>query len=185
MFFNSLMIGISYAVLFSLLLSLNFFTKFSIKVKLFFTLLSLLFFITSYSSVREMQGRPYKDNNLINDDRPYKILWHGVNEPDKLKGIEGKIYILLQSIDRNGIIKDEPRLVQVSFDPLLYEKMEQIEKITKNGTPIAVRFTNLNIENFDNNLPSELSGDIDRYNSLSGDIDIKFEEIKGISLPKK
>ena len=124
-------------------------------------------------------------NTKINDDRPYKILWHGVNEPDKLKGIEGKIYILLQSIDRNGIIKDEPRLVQVSFDPLLYEKMEQIEKITKNGTPIAVRFTNLNIENFDNNLPSELSGDIDRYNSLSGDIDIKFEEIKGTSLPKK
>ena len=76
-------------------------------------------------------------------------------------------------------------LVQVTFDPLLYEKMEQIEKITKNGTPIAVRFTNLNIENFDNNLPSELSGDIDRYNSLSGDIDIKFEEIKGTSLPKK
>ena len=55
---------------------------------------------------------------------------------------------MLQSIDRNGIIKDEPRLVQVTFDPLLYEKMEQIEKITKNGTPIAVRFTNLNIENF-------------------------------------
>ena len=67
---NSLMIGVSYAVLFSLLLSLNFFTKFSIKIKIFFTVLSLLFFITTYVSVREMQGRPYEDNNLVSDARP-------------------------------------------------------------------------------------------------------------------
>ena len=91
---NTLMIGISYVVLFSLLLSLNFFTKFSFKIKLFFTITSLLFFITSYTSIREMQGRPYKDSNLTSDYRPYKILWHGVNEPNKSKGINGKIYIL-------------------------------------------------------------------------------------------
>lgn len=182
---NTLIIGISYAVLFSLLLSLNFLTKFSFKIKLFFTITSLLFFITSYTSVREMQGRPYKDNNLTNDYRPYKILWHGVNEPNKSKGVNGKIYILLQSLNEDGAIIDEPRLVEVPFDPFLYEKMEEIEKVTKNGIPILVRFTNLDVINDnDDNFPNSID-DIDKFNSLSGDIDIKFEEIKSPSLPKK
>ena len=182
---NTLMIGISYVVLFSLLLSLNFFTKFSFKIKLFFTIASLLFFITSYTSIREMQGRPYKDSNLTSDYRPYKILWHGVNEPNKSKGINGKIYILLQSLSEDGIINDEPRLVEVAFDPFLYEKMEEIERVTKNGIPILVRFTNLDVKNDSDDSFPDLMGEIDKFNSLSGDIDIRFEEIKGPSLPIK
>ncbi len=182
---NSLMIGVSYAVLFSLLLSLNFFTKFSIKIKIFFTVLSLLFFITTYVSVREMQGRPYKDNNLVSDARPYKILWHGVNEPNKIKGTKGKIFILLQSIDEMGVVNDEPRLVEVPFDSSLYEKMEEIKKITRNGVPISVRFTNLNIKNSNSDILEYSLDGIDKFNSLSGEIDINFEEIKKNSLPKK
>jgi len=182
---NPLMIGVSYAILFSLLLSLNFFTKFSTKVKIFFTILSLLFFIMSYTSVREMQGRPYKDNHLTKDNKPYKILWHGVNEPDKINNTKGKIYLLLQPVDNKGFIKDEPRLLEIFFNPLIYEKITEIEKITKNGTPLAVRFTNLEIKPFDGDLPEDLQRDADRYNNLSGEIGIEFEEINGISLPKK
>ena len=44
-------------------------------------------------------------------------------------------------------------------------------------------FLNLKI-NDDNRLPDEL-GDLDKYNSLSGDIDIELEEILLPSLPKK
>ncbi|MDB9926397.1 hypothetical protein OAD15_04620 [Hyphomicrobiales bacterium] len=182
---NSLMIGVSYAVLFSLLLSLNFFTKFSIKIKIFFTVLSLLFFITTYISVREMQGRPYKDNNLVSDARPYKILWHGVNEPNKIKGTKGKIFILLQSIDEMGVVNNEPRLVEVPFGSSLYEKMEEIKKITRNGVPISVRFTNLNIKNSNSDILEYSLDGIDKFNSLSGEIDINFEEIRKNSLPKK
>ena len=63
--------------------------------------------------------------------------------------------------------------------------MEEIEKVTKNGIPILVRFTNLDVINDnDDNFPKSID-DIDKFNSLSGDIDIKFEEIKSPSLPKK
>ena len=63
--------------------------------------------------------------------------------------------------------------------------MEEIEKVTKNGIPILVRFTNLDVINDnDDNFPNSID-DIDKFNSLSGDIDIKFEEIKSPSLPKK
>ena len=63
--------------------------------------------------------------------------------------------------------------------------MEEIEKVTKNGIPILVRFTNLDVINDnEDNFPNSID-DIDKFNSLSGDIDIKFEEIKSPSLPKK
>ena len=63
--------------------------------------------------------------------------------------------------------------------------MEEIERVTKNGIPILVRFTNLDVKNDSDDSFPDLMGEIDKFNSLSGDIDIRFEEIKGPSLPIK
>ena len=61
----------------------------------------------------------------------------------------------------------------------------EIKKITKKGTPVAVKLTNLNIKLSENEqLPDELK-DKDIYNSLSGEINIELEEILSPSLPKK
>ena len=61
----------------------------------------------------------------------------------------------------------------------------EIEKITKKGTPVAVKLTNLNIKlNENKQLPDELK-DKDIYNSLSGEINIELEEILSPSLPEK
>ena len=61
----------------------------------------------------------------------------------------------------------------------------EIEKITKKGTPVAVKLTNLNIKlNENEQLPDELK-DKDIYNSLSGEINIELEEILSPSLPEK
>ena len=58
-------------------------------------------------------------------------------------------------------------------------------KITKKGIPIVVKLTNLNIKVRRNDqIPDELKG-FDKYNSLSGDIDIELEEIISPSLPIK
>ena len=61
----------------------------------------------------------------------------------------------------------------------------EIKKITKKGTPVAVKLTNLNIKlNENEQLPDELK-DKDKYNSLSGEINIELEEILSPSLPEK
>ena len=61
----------------------------------------------------------------------------------------------------------------------------EIEKITKKGTPVVVKLTNLNIKlNENEQLPDELK-DKDIYNSLSGEINIELEEILSPSLPEK
>ena len=50
---------------------------------------------------------------------------------------------------------------------------------------MAVKLTNLNIKlNENEQLPDELK-DKDKYNSLSGEINIELEEILSPSLPKK
>ena len=180
-----ILLGVAYAVLFALLVSINFLANFSIKIKIFLIFLVLIFSIISYSSIREMQGIPYRDNDFSKNDQLYKILWSGVNEPNKLKKTKGEIFLLLRSTDAEGIEEGDPRLYAVEYNPLLLEKIMEIEKITKKGTPVAVKLTNLNIKlNENEQLPDELK-DKDIYNSLSGEINIELEEILSPSLPKK
>ena len=94
-------LSISYAVIFSLLVSVSFYTKFSLKIKLALILSVLVFSIVSYSSIRDMQGIPYRDNNFSKDEQMYKILWSGVNEPNKIKKTKGEIFLLLKKTDNN------------------------------------------------------------------------------------
>ena len=181
----TLLLGIAYAVLFSLLVSINFFTKFSLKIKLGLIFSVLIFSIVSYSSIQEMQGIPYRDNNFSKDNQMYKILWSGVNEPNKIKKTKGEIFLLLTSINKDGLEKGDPRLYGLDYNPKLLEKILEIKKISKKGTPVAVRLTNLNIKIKENDkIPDEFK-DFDKYNSLSGEIDIELEEIKAPSLPIK
>ena len=178
-------LSIAYAVIFSLLVSVSFYTKFSLKIKLALILSVLVFSIVSYSSIRDMQGIPYRDNNFSKDEQMYKILWSGVNEPNKIKKTKGEIFLLLKKTDSNGLERGDPRLYAVGYDPLLLEKILEIRKITKKGIPIVVKLTNLNIKVRRNDqIPDELKG-FDKYNSLSGDIDIELEEIISPSLPIK
>ena len=88
-----------------------------------------------------------------------------------------EIFLLLRPTDAGGIEEGDPRLYAVEYNPLLLEKIMEIEKITKKGTPVAVKLTNLNIKlNENEQLPDELK-DKDIYNSLSGEINIELEEI--------
>jgi hypothetical protein len=127
-----------------------------------------------------MQGIPYRDNNFSKDQQLYRILWSGVTEPNKLKKTKGEIFLLLKSTDNNGFEVGDPRLYAVEYDPLLLEKILEIRRVEKKGKPVAVKLTNLNLKINDDEL-----GDLDKYNSLSGDIDIELEEILLPTLPKK
>ena len=180
-----ILLGVAYAVLFAILVNVYFFTNFSVKIKIFLIFLVLMFSIISYSSIREMQGIPYRNKDFSKNDQLYKILWSGVNEPNKLKKTKGEIFLLLSSTDAAGIEEGDPRLYAVEYNPLLLEKIMEIEKMAKKGTPVAVKLTNLNIKLNENELlPDELK-DKDIYNSLSGEINIELEEILSPSLPKK
>ena len=108
-----------------------------------------------------------------------------VNEPNKIKKTKGEIFLLLTSINKDGLEKGDPRLYGLDYDPILLEKILEIKKISKKGTHVAVRLTNLNIKIKENDkIPDEFK-EFDKYNSLSGEIDIELEEIKAPSLPIK
>ena len=57
-----------------------------------------------------MQGIPYRDNDFSKNDQLYKILWSGVNEPNKFEKTKGEIFLLLRPTDAEGIEEGDPRL---------------------------------------------------------------------------
>ena len=61
------------------------------------------------------------------NDQLYKILWSGVNEPNKLEKTKGEIFLLLRSTDADGIEEGDPRLYAVEYNPLLLEKIMEIK----------------------------------------------------------
>ena len=73
-----------------------------------------------------MQGIPYRDNDFSKNDQLYKILWSGVNEPNKLEKTKGEIFLLLRPTDAEGVEEGDPRLYAVEYNPLLLEKIMEI-----------------------------------------------------------
>ena len=178
-------LGISYAALFALLLSLNFFTRFSVTLKMFFVLGSLLFFIIFYEAIQDLQGRPYKNDDILKNNKSFQLLWHKTEDPNKITNSEGKIYILVQMISEQGLILSEPRLLQIPYDSLINEKLEDAMEKIKKGTPISARFSYLELKPYEGEEIPQMDKNFDIYNSLSGDIELEFNEIAKPSLPPK
>ena len=105
-----------------------------------------IFTITFYSLIHTFLGWAADQ-----DDIPEKIAIHWViiKEPNKLTGFEGKIYILLESIDvknKNVFLKFlgyrnssmEPRLHGVEYSRSLHEELaKNVMPKNKKGQPVA------------------------------------------------
>ena len=180
-----IVLGISYAVLFALLLSLNFFTRFSFLLKIFLVFGSLLFFIISYKAIEDLQGRPYKNEDILKNNRTFQLLWHKTEEPDKINNIVGTIYILIQMLNEEGLILSKPRLLEIPYDSLINEKLEDVMEKVKKGKQITARFTHLELKEYEGEEIPYLDKNFDIYNSQQGDIDLEFNEITKPSLPPK
>ena len=53
-----------------------------------------------------MQGIPYRDKDFSKNDQLYKILWSGVNEPNKLKKIKGARFLFMSQKKTLSRLKD-------------------------------------------------------------------------------
>ncbi|MEE3165595.1 MAG: hypothetical protein VX241_03475 [Pseudomonadota bacterium] len=180
-----IILGISYAVLFALLLSFNFFTRFSFLFKMFLVFGSLIFFIISYKAIEDLQGRPYKDEDILTNKKSFQLLWHQTEEPNKINNTEGAIFILIQMMNEGGLILSKPRLLEIPYDPLINEKLDDAMEKVKKGTPITARFTYLDLKQNEGEEIIQIDKNFDIYNSLQGEINLEFNEIPKPSLPPK
>ena len=104
-----------------------------------------LFTVVFWTSIHTFLGWP-----ALEDDMPDKILihWVIVKEPNKSINYNGRIFILLESVDEEessalarffGYRKEkiEPRLYGLKYSRGLHEQLEGIKGKLKSGQPVA------------------------------------------------
>ena len=111
-----------------------------------------LFTVVFWGTIHTFLGWPANQ-----EDMPDKVLihWVVIKEPNKLKGFDGQLYLLLESaeeIKANKVSKFfgydsdrmEPRLFKLDYSRELHEQMEKLKSKIKNGQPVMGKLTKMN-----------------------------------------
>ncbi len=116
-----LVLGVSYALLAGLLLSLNMQTPFRREIKTAAIILVTLFYAGAYHGAQNLRGWATADT----PPNPFKLHYAVVEEPDKAAGTKGAIYLLAQKMDARGTGLGQPRLYELPFSPELAEEIDE------------------------------------------------------------
>ncbi len=114
----------AYVLLAVLLLSLNLYSSFSWPVKAAGILLVFLFYLVSYFSFPPLLGWPTADKL----PERFRLLAAHVQEPDKVAGTEGEIYLWITDMSTGKHAK-VPRAYKLPFSTELHRKV--VEAKTK------------------------------------------------------
>ena len=178
-----LILGISYAVLAALLLSLNLKSPWRREIKTLAIILVSLFYLGAYHGAQNLRGWAIADA----PPNPFKLHYAVVEEPDKAAGTKGAIYILAQKIDARGVPRGQPRLYALPFSPELAEEIDEAMAQAEGGKPLEANLTYkaANAEDVDD--IEKRDGQKSRPESV-GDEDrlkLNFRELPSVSLPPK
>lgn len=133
---------IAFVLLAMLLLSLNLYSNWSWPVKASAIVLVSLFYLVSYFSFPPLLGWPTKDNNL---PERFRLIAAHVQEPDKISGTDGAIYLWLSDMT-SGRNSKVPRAYELSYNNDLHKKvveakaklnkkLPQLGEISENDDP--------------------------------------------------
>ena len=109
----------AFVLLAMLLLSLNLYSSWSWPVKVSAIVLVSLFYIISYFSFPPLLGWPTDDDDI---PERFRLLAAHVQEPDKISGTEGAIYLWLSDMT-SGKNSKVPRAYQLPFNNDLHKKV--------------------------------------------------------------
>ncbi|MCH1485918.1 MAG: hypothetical protein L7V29_00090 [Alphaproteobacteria bacterium] len=132
-----LLLGVAYAVVAALLLTLNLQTPYRREIKLAAILIVSLLYIGAYHGAQNLRGWAIS----AAPPNPFKLHWAVVEEPDKAAGTEGAIYILGQSLSARGVSLGEPRLFRLPFTPELAEQVDEALGKKEDGRDLEARLS--------------------------------------------
>jgi hypothetical protein len=135
---------IAYILIAILLLSLNLFSRWSWPVKAGSIIIVSCFYIISYFSFPPLLGWPTDDPNI---PERFKLIAAHVQEPDKIAGTDGAIYLWLTDMTANRSSR-APRAYQLPFSSLLqkkvvaanaklHKKLPQLGEVMEGDKPVA------------------------------------------------
>ena len=114
-------LGLAYAALAALLLTLNLQTKYRCEIKIAAIVAVTLLYVGAYHGAQNLRGWAIADA----PPNPFKLHWAVVEEPDKARGTAGAIYILGQKLSARGVATGQPRLYRLPFSPELAEQVDE------------------------------------------------------------
>lgn len=132
-----LLLGMAYAVVAALLLTLNLQTPYRREIKLAAILIVSLLYIGAYHGAQNLRGWAIADA----PPNPFKLHWAVVEEPDKAAGTAGAIYILGQKLNRRNIAVSAPRLYRLPFTPELAEQVDEALSKKEDGRDLEARLS--------------------------------------------
>ena len=132
-----LLLGLAYALVAALLLTLNLQTKYRREIKLAAIILVSLLYIGAYHGAQNLLGWAIS----VAPPNPFKLHWAVVEEPDKARGTDGAIYILGQKLNRRSIAEGQPRLYRLPFSPELAEQVDDALKKKEDGHDLEARLS--------------------------------------------
>ena len=132
-----LLLGLAYALVAALLLTLNLQTRYRREIKLAAIILVSLLYIGAYHGAQNLRGCAIS----VAPPNPFKLHWAVVEEPDKARGTAGAIYILGQRLSARGMTLGEPRLYRLPFSPELAEQVDDALNQKEDGRDLEARLS--------------------------------------------
>ena len=132
-----LMMGVAYAVVAALLLTLNLSTPWRREIKLAAIIVVTALYVTTYQGAQDLRGWALG----AEPPNPFKLHWAVVEEPDKARGTAGAIYILGQRLTARGMTLGEPRLYRLPFSPELAEQVDDALNQKEDGRDLEARLS--------------------------------------------
>ena len=119
----------TYVLLAVLLLSLNIRSSWSWVIKLIAIIITTLGYAGTFYSLDHLRGYPVSE---ALPDR-FEMEWALVDEPDKVSGEEGSIYLWIRELDDLKQPIGLPRAYRQSFDEALAERTEEARGMIQDG----------------------------------------------------
>jgi len=121
----------AYILIALLLLSLNLYSRWSWQVKAGAIVVTTAFYIVTYISFSPLLGWPTDQPPPSN----FRLIAAHVQQPNKITGENGAIYLWLSQIDNLSKISP-PRAYELPYSNNLYEKIVEANAKLKKGVPL-------------------------------------------------
>jgi hypothetical protein len=130
-----LLMGIAYALVAALLLNLNLASPWRREIKLAAIILVTGLYVGTYIGAQDLRGWAI----ATPPENPFKLHWAVIEEPDKVNGTAGRIYILAQPMGAGGALRSSPRLHGLPFSAELADAVEEALEQVEDGKPFEAR----------------------------------------------
>ena len=178
-----LALGLAYAALAALVLTLNLNSQWRREIKIGIIILMSALYFAAYWGGQNLRGWAIASQ----PPNPFKLHWAIVEEPDKARDTSGAIYILAQQLSPQGALLSRPRLYRLPFSPELAEQIEEARNAAEDGKPIEARlsYKAKKPETEDLLEQREKQGQTSRAAATADRLELNFRELPPPPLPPK